>query len=111
MAEVNFTQCAVAFLDILGFKDFIVAAEVTGSKEFEQFCQLQDAIDRQLEFATDDEQEQHRFPKDVGLTAIHISDSFVLSAPISNENRSGYSGLVAAAIKTIQLAHQLIGMW
>jgi hypothetical protein len=111
MAEVNFTQCAVAFLDILGFKDFIAAAEVTGSKEFEQFRQLQDVIDRQLTFTTDDpKREQHKFPEDVGLTTIHISDSFVLSAPVNNENRPDYSGLVAVAIKTIQLAHQLLDM-
>jgi hypothetical protein len=48
MAEVNFAQCAVAFLDILGVKDFIAAAEVNGSNESAQFHQLLDAINRQL---------------------------------------------------------------
>jgi hypothetical protein len=110
MANVNFTQCAVAFLDILGFKTFIAATEVDGSKESEQFRRLLETVDGQLQFTTDDPQEQHMFPKDVGLEIIHISDSFVLSAPINNENRPGYSGLVGVAIKTIQLAHQLLDM-
>jgi hypothetical protein len=110
MARVNFTECAVAFLDILGFKDFIPAAEVIGSKELLRFSRLLDAIDSQLQFTTDDGREQHKFPKDVGLTAIQISDSFVLSAPIDAEGRANYSGLVAVAIKAIQLAHQLLDM-
>ena len=110
MTKVNFTQHAVAFLDILGFTNFISLAQIKDSKEFEQFCRLQDVIDRQIyEYETDDPREQHKFPEDVGLKTIHISDSFVLSAPAYNEAR-GYSGLVAVAIKTIQLAHQLLGM-
>jgi hypothetical protein len=110
MAEVSFAQHAVAFLDILGFKNFITAAEVSGSEEFAQFSQLLGVIDRQLQLVTDDGREQHKFPRDVGLTTIHISDSFVLSAPVNNEARPDYSGLVAVAIKTIQLAHRLIDM-
>jgi hypothetical protein len=62
MSEINFTQCAVAFLDILGFKDFITAAETTNSKEFTHFCQLLDVIDRQLDFYADNS-EQHLSPE------------------------------------------------
>jgi hypothetical protein len=69
---------------------------------------LQDVIGRQLAYTTDDPREQYKFPEDVGLRTIYISDSFVLSAPI--ETRLGYSGLVAVTIKTIQLAHQLLDM-
>jgi len=110
MPEVSFAEHAVAFLDILGFKDFIAAAEISGSDEFAQFSQLLGVIGRQLDFVSDDGKEQHKFPSDVGLTIIHISDSFVLSAPMNNEARPDYSGLVAVAIKSIQLAHRLIDM-
>lgn len=50
------------------------------------------------------------FPKDVGLEIIHVSDSFILSAPINTKKYPSYSGLVAVSIKSIQLAHQLLKM-
>jgi hypothetical protein len=110
MAEPSFSQHAVAFLDILGFKNFIASVEVPGSKAHADFCRLQDAIDGQLHFlATKHAPEQHLFPEDVGLKIIQVSDSFVLSAPVDNQG-SDYSGLVAVAIKTIQLAHRLLAM-
>ncbi len=115
MDGIKFTHCVVAFLDILGFKDFIEAAERVDSPEFRQFCELQDVISRQLNFtktgsADSRGGEQHLFPKDVGLQVVHVSDSFVLSAPICSEVCAGYSGVVAVAIKSIQMAHQLLTM-
>lgn len=103
MNESKFMQCAVAFLDILGFKDFIEAAERADSAEFCQFSELQDVIRRQLNFtqaAGGDgrDGEQHLFPKDVGLQVLHVSDSFVLSAPICNDACPGYSGVVLSLI-------------
>jgi hypothetical protein len=110
MAEPSFSQHAVGFLDILGFKNYIASVEVPGSKAHVDFCRLQDAIDGQLHFlATTHAPELFLFPEDVGLKIIHVSDSFVLSAPVDNQG-SGYSGLVAVAIKTIQLAHRLLAM-
>lgn len=112
MDEANFTRCVVAFLDILGFKDFIEAAEHSGSHEFRQFCALQEAIRSQLHYtqAGSDDREQHLFPAQVGLQVLHISDSFILSAPVRTEECPNYSGMVAVAIKSIQLAHQLLKM-
>jgi len=113
MDEIHFTRCAVAFLDILGFKRFIEAAERTESPEFSQFCELQRVIPRQLDCIQTSRSEPgqgHRFPQDVGLQIVYISDSFVLSAPICNESGIGYSGVVAVALKSIQLAHQLLKM-
>jgi len=108
--KISFDQYATAFLDILGFKEFMQKVERSGSEEFHAFCELQVVIGKQLEFISDDGQEQHLFPADVQLTLLHISDSFVLSAPMSPGGRPGYSGLVAVAIKAIQLAHQLLRM-
>jgi hypothetical protein len=113
MDEIHFTRCAVAFLDILGFKRFIEAAERAESPEFSQLCELQHVIDRQLDCIQTSRGEvgqEHRFPRDVGLQIVHVSDSFVLSAPICNQPCTGYSGMVAVALKSIQLAHQLLRM-
>jgi len=112
MDEIEFTRCAVAFLDILGFKRFIEAAERSDSPEFLQFCELQDVIRRQLNFtqtgsAEMADDERHLFPEVVGLQVLHVSDSFVLSAPVRNEACPGYNGVVAVSITSIQLAHQL----
>jgi hypothetical protein len=114
MDEIKFTRCAVVFLDILGFKGFIEAAERADSPEFLQFRELQDVIHRQLDFTQAAggrcTGQEHLFPREVGLQIIHVSDSFVLSAPICNETYAGYSGMVAVAIKSIQLTHQLLKM-
>jgi hypothetical protein len=112
MVEPQFTPCAVAFLDILGFERFIEAAERVDSHESRQFCELQTVISSQLEFnqTKDAPGQDHCFPSDVGLQIVHVSDSFVLSAPLCNDACPGYSGVVAVSIKSIQLAHQLLKM-
>jgi hypothetical protein len=115
MDEIKFTQCAVAFLDILGFKNFIKAAEQPDTAEFRLFCDLLDAARRALHFTQSGDpetaaRERHRFSADVGLKVIHVSDNFVLSAPLGNNPDFGYSGFVAVSMKAIQLAHQLLKM-
>lgn len=115
MEKVEFTRCAVAFLDVLGFKTVIEAAERDDSPEGLQFAALQNVITRQLDFVQTDGGGGaafglDRFPKDIDLRILHVSDSFVLSAPISSERHPAYSGMVAVAIKSIQLAHQLLKM-
>jgi hypothetical protein len=110
MDQIIFENYAVAFLDILGFTDFIVKAEDPNSKEFKEFTTLQDVIKSALEFTRNDAQKQHLFPEDVELKCIYISDSFILSAPVRSQNYPGFSGLVAVSIKAIQLAHQLLKM-
>jgi hypothetical protein len=110
MPKPIFKRSAVAFLDILGFREFIKKVEISGSKEAQEFAKLQDVIDAQLRFTSNDDQQIHLFPKEVELKIIHISDSFILSAPIHNKKRPGYSGITAVLIKTIQLSHQLLKM-
>jgi hypothetical protein len=110
MDKIAFTNCAVAFLDILGFKEFIAKAEKPETEEFREFCNLQNVVRRQMRFTSDDGHKQSLFPKSLGLKFIYISDSFILSAPFDSVDRSTYSGLVAVSIKTIQLAHQLLKM-
>ena len=113
MNEIQFTPHAVAFLDLLGFKRFIEAAERAESLAVSDFRELQCIISGQLDFTQTSRGapgQEHLFPRDVGLQIVHVSDSFVLSAPISNDPYTGYSGMVAVALKSIQLAHQLLKM-
>ena len=84
--------------------------ELPGSREFDDFYELQRAVRKQLAFISDDGREQYLFPEDVELALLHISDSFILSAPIRPSGRPAYNGLVAVSIKAIQLAHQLLKM-
>ena len=89
----------MAFLDILGFKDFIKKAEVPNSKEYQQLCKLDEVI--KAELVVDD------FHPKWKPTCTHISDSIILSGLIDND---GYKGLTAISIKTIQISHQLLKM-
>jgi len=102
--QITFTPCAVAFLDILGFKDFIAKAEDRHSLEFAQFSRLLDIRSAPIFPIDQYYPQQHQFPRDIGLRCLAISDSFILSAPTGQP----YSGLVAVSIRAIQLAHQLL---
>ncbi|MHB1301731.1 MAG: hypothetical protein ACYCY8_12825 [Burkholderiales bacterium] len=96
---INFEDRAVAFLDILGFKTFIQKAEVNGSDENRKLCDLKAVIEAELDVS--------EFHINLKPTCTYISDSVILSAPVCDND---CSGLVGVAIKTIQIAHQLLGM-
>ena len=108
MRELNFEERAVAFLDILGFKEFIKGAEIVGSDEYTKLCVLQDVIESQMDISSEPASDEGRkFLPEMQLKCTYISDSVILSAPISN---GGFSGLTVVAMKTIQIAHQLLKM-
>lgn len=96
---------AVAFLDVLGFKDFIVDLEKGNASATERFSKLLEVIRAPLQ-SRQDSVAAEKFPDDLDLQCVGISDSFIVSAPLSKIN--GYSGLVAVCIKTAQLAHKLL---
>lgn len=112
MQKIEFEQCAVAFLDILGFKDFIKDAEIVGSKQYIQLCELQDVIEQQIDVSSEKAFEEARgFLPEMRPECTSISDSIILSAPIRKNFENAYfSGLTIVAIKTIQIAHQLLKM-
>ncbi len=96
---INFEMRAVAFLDILGFTDFVRQAEDQASEEYRTLCELKAVVEAELDVS--------EFHIKLKPTCTYISDSIILSAPVSSED---YSGLVGVAIKSIQIAHQLLGM-
>lgn len=108
MRKIEFEERAVAFLDILGFKEFITSAEKVGSHEYKKLCELQDVIEAQIDLTSERADEEGRnFLPEKKLRCTYISDSIILSAPIGE---GCFSGLTVVAIKTIQIAHQLLKM-
>lgn len=96
---INFEERAVAFLDILGFTNFIRNAEVEESEEYQKLCELKAVIEADLDVS--------EFHIKLKPTCTYISDSIILSAPVCGNN---YSGLVGVAIKSTQIAHRLFDM-
>jgi hypothetical protein len=96
---INFEMRAVAFLDVLGFKDFVRRAEVKTSEEYRALCELKAVIEAELDVS--------EFHIKLKPTCTYISDSVILSSPVSSDD---YSGLVGVAIKSIQIAHRLLGL-
>jgi hypothetical protein len=108
MGNIKFEERAVAFLDILGFKEFIKDAEKVGSYEYTKLCDLQGVIESQIDISSETAGGKGRkFLPEMELKCTYISDSIILSAPISN---GSFSGLTVVAMKTIQIAHQLLKM-
>jgi hypothetical protein len=98
--RIKFSTHAVAFLDILGFKNFIKEIETSPNSLY----QFQKLLTQTIPSAIDGK----LFPIDVDLECIQISDSFILSAP--QEKLPNYSGLIAVSIKAIQISHALLKM-
>lgn len=99
MQKIKFEERAVAFLDILGFTDFISKAEKPESEEYKSLCNLQAVIEMEIE--------AKEFHPRLKPDCKFFSDSVILSAVVDKNN---YDGLVGVTIKTIQIAHQLLHM-
>lgn len=99
MREIKFEERAVAFLDILGFTDFIKKAEKSESDEYKKLCKLQEVIEAEIE--------ANGFHPRLKPDCKFFSDSVILSAVVDKNN---YAGLVGVTIKTIQITHQLLRM-
>jgi len=97
-----FEQRAVAFLDILGFSEFLRQAETTPQKKNE-FDVLKHLIDSHIRW--NNEHLAPTVPDAVKPKYIFISDSIVLSAPLSEQ---GFDGLVVVSQTCIDLSHKLL---
>lgn len=102
-----FEPYVVAYLDILGFSNFIEDAE----KEESIRELLNDLLYRVLPKHTQSHEINKQFPSEkLKLQCLSVSDSIVISAPISTEISFSYPSLIAVSIKSIQIAHALLGM-
>lgn len=105
MSQSEFSQGTVAFLDILGFSVLVEKAEQDPAKEA-QLRQLVDTLERRVQF----EKTATTHPAvSEGLSPkwIFISDSIVIS---SLNDHGDDRDLAAVALKTIEVANQLLSM-
>jgi hypothetical protein len=101
---MEFSLHAVAYLDILGFEEFIKNAE-SKPEDLARLKRLyDDVIPREISIAG----KLSKFPMDLEIKCLNVSDSIVVSAPVSSD--SSYPALIAVSIKVIQIAHALLDM-
>lgn len=103
--KVKFEDRAVAFIDVLGFKQVVDAAGQGGQEHTE----LESLIDV-LESAVPklDGTVNHTVPKDLIPKHLYISDCIILSAPLTSSQMPSYRGLSILVMRVIQISHILL---
>ena len=103
---MEFSYYAVAYLDILGFSDFVKEAEdnenliaLTALKKL-----FEEVIPREVSIGG----KNAIYPDKMKLRCLSFSDSIVVSAPL--QDKSKYPALIAVAIKAIQISHSILEM-
>lgn len=105
MLKVNFEDRAVAFIDVLGFRNIVHAAGQGGSAhtELETLIELLETAVPNLDGTVD-----HKVPKDLIPKHIYVSDSIILSAPLTSPQVHSYRGLSVLVMRVIQISHLLL---
>lgn len=100
MPTVVFEERAVAFIDVLGFKSVVENHNESNTELLEELVNiLQDSVpqlDQSVELAVP----EHLIPKHIS-----ISDSIILSAPLTSNSNQDYCGLAILVMRAIQLTH------
>lgn len=101
MQKIVFEERAVAFIDVLGFKSVV---ENLDSKNFleELVATLEEAVPG-LDSMVDSNVPRELIPKHIS-----ISDSIILSAPLTSDNMDSYCGLSILVMRVIQLTHMFL---
>lgn len=104
MQKIQFEDRAVAFIDVLGFKQVVDAAGQGGSKhtELEALIDVLESALPKLDGTVD-----RSVPKDLIPKHIYISDSIILSAPLTSSAMPSYWGLSILVMRVIQISHIL----
>lgn len=97
-----FAMHAAAFLDVLGFKNLVKAAQTTDSGLKELFGLLS-IIQNHVDF--DNQSIAASVPKELHPKYLFVSDSIILTVPLEHD---GYDGLSIVGIKCIQIAQRLL---
>jgi hypothetical protein len=105
MSQITFEDRAVAFIDVLGFKN-IVNRATTGGPAFQKLQRLIEHLDEavpELDALITGEDARRLIP-----THTYISDCIILSAPVSDPNHrfQSYDGLAVVVMRAIQLSHR-----
>lgn len=102
---MEFEDRAVAFIDVLGFKD-LVGRAADSKAHLEQLCGLIDLLISavpSLDSTVVSSVPEHQIPRH-----IYISDCIILSAPLADPNRKSYDGLAIVIMRVVQLSHYLL---
>lgn len=105
MQSIQFEKRAVAFIDVLGFKQ-VVASSQSGGKahaELEELIYLLESAVPTLDKAVTPSVPKHLIP-----THIYISDSIILSAPLTSSDLPGYDGLSVLVMRIIQIGQMML---
>ncbi|EQD48940.1 hypothetical protein B1A_13872, partial [mine drainage metagenome] len=95
---------AVAYLDILGFSEFVEDAEKNPVKLQQLDKLFNEVIPREVL----PDGRNSKYQAIFGMKCLSISDSFIVSAPISKDLT--HPALVVVSMKAIQIAHALLDM-
>ena len=105
MTKIAFEDRAVAFIDVLGFSAIVNNAikDATAISQLQGLVELLSSVVPTLDKAVD---------KSVPLRLIpahtYISDSIILSAPLSDNTVTSYNGLEILVMRCIQLTHHFL---
>ena len=97
-----FEKRAIAFLDVLGFKELISDAE-RDAAGFSRLVSLKTVIESHVRY--DNAGVSPDVPVDMHPKYLFVSDSIILSAPLT---RGQYDGLNVIVVKAIQIAQKVV---
>jgi hypothetical protein len=99
---IEFEERAVAFIDILGFKNLVNSSikDHNASSKLSNLIDLLKSAVPLLDERVDNSLPAHLIPKH-----IYISDCIILSTPLTDSDRTSYSGLDVIIMRVIQLTH------
>lgn len=105
MATINFEERAIAFVDVLGFSAMVNQATQDSRAlfELENLVELLSSAVPDFDTAVNRTVPRHLIP-----THTYISDSIILSAPLSDPSVGYYNGLEVVIMRCIQLTHHLL---
>lgn len=103
--KITFEARAVAFIDMLEFKSVVDHATQDSNKlaELEELIELLRTAVPSIDGSVDASVPIELIPKH-----IYISDSIILSAPLTSQKKPGYNGLSVLVMRVIQLTHILL---
>ena len=100
MPKRVFEERAVAFIDVLGFKSVVENSGGSNLKFLEELVETLETAVPGLDGTVD-----HTVPKELIPKHISISDSIILSAPMTSDKMRSYCGLSILVMRAIQLTH------
>lgn len=101
---IKFSERAVAFVDLLGFKNLVRDAHTSPAalkrlSRLMRMIQSNEPLNRVV---------NHPVPRELHPKSLEISDSIILSTPLTHPDHSWYSGLAVIVMRCSQIAAILL---